>query len=489
MRKIVTILSLLLLVTSVEAAKNKFHGKFVGRQLGGDSIVFRLFDTDKLISLNDPIATYTFPIAEDGSFSIEFDKPKQSIYHFEFIIRIPIDNKYLQLNSVLFARRFLIEAGKDINLNVDFSKNTAVFMGLSRDILNCQLKINEVKRISPESFKEVTEESFTQYIEEDDRLNSDKINKKLEILFSKQFNVSNKLKELIKQDLIGYDKFIFARAVAIQYAVGSKIKKSGISAYFFKNQKLESSMLFNIDSLSSSPWHIEYLMKLEMLRMQANKSIQEVPQTFDYIFSQVKNYKGYVHDKMLVALYIDNSKKSLDKAMELAPSVIENMGNNWCKDFLINWRNKMSVGAKTFGFSFLDRNGKTVRLDDFKNKVILIDFWFHGCSGCIQIVPSLSKIIDKFEGRKDVEFLSINIDKYEKSWIAGLNLGIYSDKRQIHLNTGETGYNHPFISHYNILSYPHLFIIGKNGQIISTSPTDPRKDDGKEIIRLIEAAL
>lgn len=496
MKKIVIIgLSFLFSFFTAGASKNKFQGKFLGkylekRHLGGDSVEMKIFGIDKLISMNEPLAIYTFPIAADGSFSMEFEQTEQIMYHFEFFVKSPTVGLYRKFEKAIFARRFLMETGKDITVNIDFTLSTVLFNGKGCDLLNCQYKINQINLpVDSEYPKEVNEITFADYERENGKLKLNIIAKGTEIASSKEFSISKKIREMIIQDVIAYYKFKFVRALNLQYSVGSKLKKKGVANYFLNDYKLAGSILFNNDSLSNSPWHIEYLLDLERLRLNANKSLKEIPKSFEFLFSNVMSYNGLIRDKLYVSLFVEVSKGNMDEAIRLVPSAIEKMGANWYRVFLINWKNKVSFGSKAIDFQFLDKQGKPVRLGDLKGKVIVMDFWFNGCSGCRQIAPFISKIIDKFDGRKDITFLSISIDKSKKGWLAGLETGEYSDKRQMHLNTGTSGHDHQFLRYYNVLSYPFIMIIGKEGNIVSASPKDPRQDGGYGITNLIEQSL
>ncbi|WET67965.1 TlpA disulfide reductase family protein [Sphingobacterium sp.] len=56
--------------------------------------------------------------------------------------------------------------------------------------------------------------------------------------------------------------------------------------------------------------------------------------------------------------------------------------------------------------NYFDGKKKTVKLADFKDKVIVLDFWSTGCKACIEGIPKMELIQDRF--KKDMVILMVN---------------------------------------------------------------------------------
>lgn len=67
------------------------------------------------------------------------------------------------------------------------------------------------------------------------------------------------------------------------------------------------------------------------------------------------------------------------------------------------------INEKAPDISLPDLSGKTVRLADFKGKVVFVDFWSTYCASCKYELPEINKLVEKRNGL--VVALVISIDK------------------------------------------------------------------------------
>lgn len=64
-----------------------------------------------------------------------------------------------------------------------------------------------------------------------------------------------------------------------------------------------------------------------------------------------------------------------------------------------------------------DLSGKTVRLADFKGRVVLVDFWATWCDPCLQELPDLNALYRRHE-RKGFVILAVSVDEATRKDIA-----------------------------------------------------------------------
>jgi thiol-disulfide isomerase/thioredoxin len=107
-------------------------------------------------------------------------------------------------------------------------------------------------------------------------------------------------------------------------------------------------------------------------------------------------------------------------------------------------------------FSIVDFNGKTIKLSDFKNKYVLINFWGSYCAPCVKEFPMLTKLIKELP--KEVAVIYVNTDK---SYEAFARAREKYNLTGIHVKATDT-----LIKNYKAESIPQLYLIDKNGKIV-----------------------
>ncbi len=118
------------------------------------------------------------------------------------------------------------------------------------------------------------------------------------------------------------------------------------------------------------------------------------------------------------------------------------------------------VGDKASDFTLPGRMA-SVRLTDFKGKVVLLNFWATWCPPCNQEMPSLEALKKNFEG-KPFQLLAVSVD--EGGWPAidqflkrlPVTMTILLDAR------GDVA------SLYGAYSLPTSYLIDKDGRIVQT---------------------
>ncbi|AYL94214.1 TlpA family protein disulfide reductase [Mucilaginibacter celer] len=144
-------------------------------------------------------------------------------------------------------------------------------------------------------------------------------------------------------------------------------------------------------------------------------------------------------------------------------------------------------GARAYDFSLPDTAGKLVHSGDFKDKVVLMDFWFTGCGACLKIKPELEKIEKLYQG-KDVVFISVGLDKSKTQWLSSVRQNKYSTRQSKNLFTESQAFNHPIARHYNITGCPTLILVDRNGNILRI-PESPLDDGGNGLVNAINETL
>lgn len=144
-----------------------------------------------------------------------------------------------------------------------------------------------------------------------------------------------------------------------------------------------------------------------------------------------------------------------------------------------------------YPFELKDKNGKLVRMKDFKGKVVVLEFWYTGCAPCLGLAKPMAEMREYYKDNPHVVFVDINLDKDIAKWKNSLQnssefLGervFYTDSLSISLSTAPVGFFNEITSYYKITGVPALIIIGAKGEILQRNPPRPRpKESGIESV-------
>lgn len=151
-------------------------------------------------------------------------------------------------------------------------------------------------------------------------------------------------------------------------------------------------------------------------------------------------------------------------------------------------QNNQAIGKVANDFELPDLNNKTVRLSDFRGKVVFLDFWYTGCMGCAEYYQSNVSIAEEyFKDSSAVVFITISIDTNKDEWKRSILKNIYTSNLAFNLYTDGKGSSHPAISNYLVTGYPRPILISKNGKIFSNSYIELQgKSADSKTLRLVQ---
>jgi peroxiredoxin len=107
------------------------------------------------------------------------------------------------------------------------------------------------------------------------------------------------------------------------------------------------------------------------------------------------------------------------------------------------------------GFDLLDINGSRCSLAGLKGKIVVLNFWFTQCGGCVTEMPDLNALKKRYSG-KDVVFLAIT----------------FNDNTTIKAFLATKQFDYTIVPNaaklckdYNIYEYPTSMVIDRTGAV------------------------
>jgi cytochrome oxidase Cu insertion factor (SCO1/SenC/PrrC family) len=103
-----------------------------------------------------------------------------------------------------------------------------------------------------------------------------------------------------------------------------------------------------------------------------------------------------------------------------------------------------------------DMYGNKINTKDYKGKILVVNYWFTNCGPCVQEIPELNKIVDKYKNDNDIVFISIALDDaYTLESFLKTHIFKYSI-----IDNGRV-----FADYHSIKGYPTNVVVDRNGKV------------------------
>ncbi|HET9529487.1 MAG TPA: TlpA disulfide reductase family protein, partial [Blastocatellia bacterium] len=153
-------------------------------------------------------------------------------------------------------------------------------------------------------------------------------------------------------------------------------------------------------------------------------------------------------------------------------------------------RRYIAVGEMAQDFDFKTLDGRSMKLSDFRGKVVMLDFWATWCGPCIKDLPDLKRLYSAFD-RSQFEIIGISLDgkptrtprdrvvdfikKNEVTWPNAFDDG---------------GWGNAVAKLYRVTGIPHQLLLDRDGIIrLITAGADASGSKLEHIQKTIEELL
>ena len=120
---------------------------------------------------------------------------------------------------------------------------------------------------------------------------------------------------------------------------------------------------------------------------------------------------------------------------------------------------KARVGDPAPDFVLPALGGGTLRLADYRGKVVFLNFWATWCPPCRSEIPSMESLYKRF-GTRDFDILAVSIDDNGEGAVRGFGTA-YGITFPVLLDPQRTTY-----ALYGLTGVPETFIIDRDGKIV-----------------------
>ncbi|MGK9128378.1 TlpA family protein disulfide reductase [Olivibacter sp. SA151] len=249
----------------------------------------------------------------------------------------------------------------------------------------------------------------------------------------------------------------------------------------------EKQFLYDDTVLIKSAGFLDFLLEKERVFSILNDGNVDPLHSYVHIRETYKEpLRSALVSKLLLSFY---AKADLKEWTSLAKDALTYMESSNDRSAVEAKLNQNGLGKPAFGFILPDTNGNAVKLSDLKGKVVVIDFWFTGCSACKILAKSLKLVAATYSDNPNVVFVSISVDSNREKWIQSVRSGVYTGNETINLYTEGKGSKHPIIDFYGFSGYPNLLVIDKQSKLAAIPPRPETPESFRTFVALIDELL
>lgn len=136
------------------------------------------------------------------------------------------------------------------------------------------------------------------------------------------------------------------------------------------------------------------------------------------------------------------------------------------------------VGCEAPLFAAIDMKGDSVKLEELRGKIVILNFWFIACPPCIAEIPGLKQIAEEFGTREDVVMIALGTDGKEaqETFLKKKDFGfqMIPDARD-------------YADKFRITGFPTTMVLDREGKVFSVHIGGATNE--KQASRLIYKAL
>ena len=126
-------------------------------------------------------------------------------------------------------------------------------------------------------------------------------------------------------------------------------------------------------------------------------------------------------------------------------------------------------------FSLPTLDGQTLRSDDLKDKIVVLDFWATWCENCVSEIPEFNKLEKEYSSR-GVKVIGLAV---QSGWASDIQKFV----RQYNMSYTILVGNDDTVSDFGVISFPNTYVIGpgwklykKYSGVSETKAADIRRD-------------
>jgi thiol-disulfide isomerase/thioredoxin len=127
-------------------------------------------------------------------------------------------------------------------------------------------------------------------------------------------------------------------------------------------------------------------------------------------------------------------------------------------------------------------DGQPFDINQYKGKVVVVDFWATWCGPCRAELPNLKNVYEKYHN-KGLEVVGVSLDENKDDLIKFLAENHLPWKILVSTEAHHSGFDNPIADNYGISGIPTVFLMNRQGKVVSLSAR------GEQLATLVDGLI
>ena len=133
-----------------------------------------------------------------------------------------------------------------------------------------------------------------------------------------------------------------------------------------------------------------------------------------------------------------------------------------------SYKKRSSLVGRPFTIEGSDLNGQQFDWTQYKDKIVLVDFWATWCQPCLEEMPNIRENYDRYHAQ-GFEVVGVNLDEDTQSLQRFMSFQKLPWPSVVGADPTTRGWKNPMVEKCGITSIPFLVLVGRDGNVLATN--------------------
>ncbi|AQQ10188.1 Thiol-disulfide oxidoreductase ResA [Sedimentisphaera cyanobacteriorum] len=208
---------------------------------------------------------------------------------------------------------------------------------------------------------------------------------------------------------------------------------------------------------------------------EVKEQVEKLIEDIDSVAGRFKGVETFPNTALTLAQEMMYYEPSLAEPLV---EVCEKYGGEMVKEKLAGLKKKLDMLGSKLEMNLETLDGKEISLSDYRGDVVLVDFWATWCGPCVEKVPHLKDVYEKYSD-KGFEILAISLDNSKED----LKNFIKEHEMEWPQHFDGKSWENEYVKKFNIRGIPTMWLVDKKGRLADMNASSRLEEKVKELMQ------